>query len=179
MSWEKVSIHQLRDRFNDIVLPLKRFELLLDTIQIGMMITSGEGAFRVHPRLPAIQVWPSMKEGYEYMKKMKSTESKIIQDMKSLSKVRAAKDAVHRARQEGRAPRSEDLKLSDIRVDRREKLSPQIPVHEVNLREIFSTVIKNGVGLQNQTELIIPLGDNRPVKISKRLPIRLVLKRND
>jgi len=179
MSWEKVLILQLRNRFNDVVLPMKHFELLLDTIQIGMMITSGEGAFRIHPRIPAIQVWSSMQEGYEYMKKMNTIESKLIQDMKSLSKVRAAKDAVYRARQEGRAPRNEDLKLSDIRINRRKKLTPQISVYEVSLREIFSTVSKHGVGLQSQTELIIPLGDNRPVRISKRLPIRLVLKKND
>ena len=177
LSWEKTSIIQLRRKFSDSVTPLKRLELSLENINIGLRITSGEGAFRVNPRLPMIQVWSSMKEGYEYVKALNSAEGRHIQDMKKISKIRTAKETVHRARLEGRTPRREDRELANTRIDRREKSSLQLQAHEVNLKEIYSTVMNIRERMYNQPELVIPLGGNRPVQISKRLPIRLVLKR--
>jgi len=177
LSWEKTSIIQLRRKFSDSVTPLKRLELSLENINIGLRITSGEGAFRVNPRLPMIQVWSSMKDGYEYVKALNSAEERHIQDMKKISKIRTAKETVHRARLERRTPRTEDRELANTRIDRREKSSLQLQAHEVNLKEIYSTVMNIQERMYNQPELVIPLGGNRPVQISKRLPIRLVLKR--
>ena len=150
----------------------------MDNISIGFRVTSGEGAFRVHPRLPAIHVWSSMKDGYEYIKALNSAEGKQIEDMKKLTKIRTAKETVHRARLEGRTPRSEDRELANTRIDRRGKSSLQLEVHEVYLKEVYRTVKSIRESMYNQPELVIPLGGNRPVQISKRLPILLVLKRS-
>ena len=177
LSWEKSSINQLRRKFSDSVTPLKRLELSLENINIGLRITSGEGAFRVHPRLPMIQIWSSMKEGYEYVKALNSAEGRHIQDMKKISKIRTVKETMYRARLEGRTPRMKDRELANTRIDRREKASLQHQAYEVNLKEIYSTVMNIRKRMYSQPELVVPLGGNRPVQISKRLPIRLVLKR--
>ena len=178
MSWEKSSVIQLRRKFSDSVTPLKRLELSIENVNIGLRVTSGEGAFRVHPRLPAIQVWSSMKEGYEYIKALNSAEEKQIEDMKKLSQIRTAKETVHRARLEGRTPRSVDRELANTRIDRREKSQLQLQVHQVFMKDIYGTVKSIRESMYNQPELVIPLGGNRPVQISKRLPLRLVLKRS-
>jgi len=149
----------------------------MENVKIGLRVTSGEGAFRVHPRLPAIQVWSTMKEGYEYTKALNSAEGKQKEELKKLSKIRTAKETVHRARLEGRTPRSEDRELANTRIDRRDKGSQRLEVHEVYLKEIYRTVKSIRDSMYNQPELVIPIGGNRPVQISKRLPIRLVLKR--
>ena len=168
----------MRRKFSDSVSPLQRLELSTDKVNIGLRITSGEGAFRVHPRLPAIQVWSSMREGYEYINALNSAESRQIADMKQLTKIRTAKETVHRARLEGRTPRSKDRELANTRIDRREKSQLQLQVHEVYLKDIYTTVQNIRESMYNQPELVIPLGGNRPVQISKRLPIRLVLRRS-
>lgn len=177
MSWERELILHLREKYSDRVFSLKSFEISIDSINVNMIITTGEGAFRVHPRLPELQVWSSIQEGNEFMQRINEIESKHRNDMKTLSEIRTAKEVVHRARLEGRTPRIEDLRLAEIRINRREKTPYQFQVHNIKLREIYNTVVNYKEQIQKQPEIIIPLGDNRPIEISKRLPIRLILKK--
>ena len=109
-------IAQLRERYRDIIHTLDRLEIALPLAKVRMeyIDRSGRGrrgAFRVHPRLPALQVWPDVATGRRFLRVMAGVEEEIIQRIQLQERLRDAKREVARARSSGAPPRPEDWRL--------------------------------------------------------------------
>lgn len=109
-------IAQLRDRYRDSVHSLNRLEITFPTAKVRMEYidrshSGKKGAFRVHPRLPALQIWPDVEEGQRLLRAYARVENEIIQRIQLQERLRDAKEAIAKARSNGVPPRTDDWKL--------------------------------------------------------------------
>jgi hypothetical protein len=114
-------IAQLRERYRDIIHTLGRLEIALPMtkVRIEYIDRSGRGrrgAFRVHPRLPALQVWPDVATGRRFLRIMAGVEEEIVQRIQLQERLRDAKRQVARARSRGAPPRPEDWRLVQSQI---------------------------------------------------------------
>jgi hypothetical protein len=110
---ERALIADLRARFRDAVHPLSQFELRSGSATVRLEYSDNEGrgrkgAFRVHPRLPALQVWPDASDGQRFLRAMGEHEERIRDRVDRYERIQRAKEAVAVARYRGTTPRQED-----------------------------------------------------------------------
>jgi len=89
-------IAHLRDRYRDIVHLLDRLEIAFPRVKVRMeYVDRGnegkKGAFRVHPRLPVLQIWPDIESGRRLLRVMPSVEGEIIQRIHMQERLREPK----------------------------------------------------------------------------------------
>jgi len=109
-------IAQLRERYRDIIHTLDRLEIAIPMAKVRMeyIDRSGRGrrgAFRVHPRLPALQIWPDVATGRRFLRVMAGVEKEIVQRIQLQERLRDAKREIARARSRGVPPRPENWRL--------------------------------------------------------------------
>jgi hypothetical protein len=109
-------IPQLRERYRAIIHSLDRLEIAFSMAKVRMeyIDRSGRGrrgAFRVHPRLPALQIWPDIETGQRFLRVMADVEEEIIQRIQLQERLRDAKEAIAGARSRGVPPPPEDWRL--------------------------------------------------------------------
>lgn len=105
-------IAQLRERYGDVVHPLYLLEIALPRAKVRMEYVdrSGKGrrgAFRVHPRLPALQIWPDVETGRRLLRAMAGVEEDIMRRIHMRERLRDAKEEIVRAHSRGEPPRRE------------------------------------------------------------------------
>jgi hypothetical protein len=149
LSREKTTIRSLRDRYKDLVHSLSNLEIrvsgatvraeFIDTERLGR-----KGAFRLHPRLPAIQIWPDMETAYKYIRSFTQTDEDIVKGIEHLRRVREAEEAVTRARSRGEPPSRRDWQIIQEARAQPMRLRPSIEEGSlgsvITLREIEHAV---------------------------------------
>lgn len=191
MSREKSTIRSLRERYRDLVHPLSRLELKLSgaTIRVEYIDAEGlgrKGVFRLHPRLPALQIWPDMETAYEYIRSLVRADETIIRSIEQLRRVREAEEAVMKARSRGKPPRREDWQIIQEARAQPIKLRPGIVDRAVRnlvtFREIEQAVaIRRDEILQRRRALPkepidVRLRPDAPIQLRSRISIRLIVR---
>lgn len=113
LSLEKSTMMSLRGRYSDRAHPLSVLEIKLPglIVRAEYIDTDGsgrKGVFRLHPRLPALQIWPDMDTANEYLRSLTQADEKIIRSIEQLRRFREAEEALIKARSRGEPPRRED-----------------------------------------------------------------------
>lgn len=106
MSWDKTTIRSVNERYRDLFHPLSNQELRASFATVRAEYVDAEGlsrrgAFRLQPRLPAIQIWRYAETAYNYIRSMTQMDEEIVKGIDQLRQVREAKEAVAGARSRG------------------------------------------------------------------------------
>lgn len=186
--WQPV-INQLRDTYGDRVHPLGRLEINLPLARVRMTLRDRndeelEGAYRIHPRMPSIEVWPDVKTAEESMVIRNKREDSIVDRIDLQDKLRAAKEAVMEARLRGEPPKQEDVDFIDgarLRPTFPGKTITIQPSRIITLKEIEEAVnsARRISGESNRSRykpLEIPLRHGAPVRIMSSIPVILVVE---
>ena len=172
-------ITHLRDAYGDRVHPLVRLKINLPQALVRMKLRDQndrekEGAFRIHPRHPSIEIWPDMKTARDSMEIRDRREDAIIDRIDLQNKLKAAKEAVMEARLRGEPPRQEDIDFIDgarLRPTFLGKSVTNQPGRIISIKEIEEAI----VSARQMTEAK-PRINNKPFEISlrKEAPIRIM-----
>jgi len=191
LSREKTTIRSLRERYRDLVHPLSNLELRASGAMVRAEYIDAErlgrrGAFRLHPRLPAIQIWPDAETAYNYIRSLTQTDEEIVRGIDQLRRVREAEEAVMRARSRGEPPNRRDWQIIQEARARPMRLRP--PVEEgssgsvVTLREIEHAVaVRRAEILQRRRALPkepveVRLRPGAPARLMSGVSIRLMVQ---
>jgi hypothetical protein len=187
---ERALIADLRARFRDAVNPLSQFELRTVGATVRLEYSDSEGrgrrgAFRVHPRLPALQVWPDMSDGQRFMSARGEHEERVRGRVDRYERIQRAKEAVAEARYRGTTPLQEDWETA------REAMSPSIRTarapeeagegRTVRISEILGATEQERRMLMDRDGVLPPkpvrvrLKGEAPVKLRASVPINLVI----
>jgi len=187
---ERALIADLRARFSDAVHPLSQFDLRTAGATVRLEYSDSEGrgrrgAFRVHPRLPSLQVWPDMSNGQRFMSSRDEHEERLRGRVDRYERIQRAKEAVAEARYRGTTPRQEDWEAA------REAISPSIRAarapeeadegRTVRIREILGAVEQERRALMDREGALptspvrVRLKGEAPVKLRASVPINLVI----
>ena len=191
MSWERRTIVQLRDRFRDLVHPLGILELRVSKATVKLRYIDPEGlgrrgAFRVHPRLPALQIWPDEDEGYEFIRSMARSDEAIIRQIEHIKRVRDAEESLMRARAKGEPPRREDWQVAqEARIQRTKQMQPMdedVEGRIVMLKEIEDAVRIGRDDILRRSRTLprepieVRLDPKAPVRFRQKIQIRLFVQ---
>jgi hypothetical protein len=179
-SWERDTVDRLRQRFSDLVHPLRRLELGLEDVSIKFMLGEEQGAFRVHPRIPALQIWSTVKEGNSYLKALSKSNATYRSDVNRVSEVKAAREALLKARKQGVAPKAGDVEIAGRDSSRVRKSSGVLQdrnLMEVKLAEIATSVrdVRQRRRVDQESPMVVPLRSWAPVRLARSVPLKLVL----
>ena len=182
--WERDTVDRLRQRFSDLVHPLNRLELRIEDVSVKFLLEDGKGAFRVHPRTPTLQLWSTIEEGNSYLKELSSINSTFRNDVSRVSEVKAAREAILKARKRGVAPKASDMKIAGGDASRVRKGASRFQdkkLMEVKLAEIGTAVkdVRQTHRLDAANPLVVPLRTRAPVRLARSLPLKLVLYLQD
>jgi len=182
-------ITHLRDTYGDRVHPLGRLEINLPKAQVRITLRDRndvelEGAYRIHPRLPSIEVWPDVKTAVESMAIRNRREDSIVDRIDLQNKLRAAKEAVMDARLRGEPPRQEDVDFIDgarLRPTFPGKSVIDQPSRIITLKEIEEAIVsaRRITGAYTRTShkpFEIPLSYGAPARIMSTIPVILVVE---
>jgi len=181
-------IAHLRDRYRDIVHPLDRLEIAFPRAKVRMeYVDRGnegkKGAFRVHPRLPVLQIWPDIETGRRLLRDMASVEGEIVQRIHMQERLRDAKEAIVMSRARGEPPRRDDWRLvqesqipplmNSRRVDR------DLEGRTIILKDIERSITSERRELLRRRRILpkeaveIRLKSDVPVKLKPTIEVRL------
>ncbi|UCH57650.1 MAG: hypothetical protein JSV18_01660 [Candidatus Bathyarchaeota archaeon] len=181
-------IIQLRERYRDLVHPLSRLEIFFPGAKVRLEYLDlsrqdKKGAFRVHPRLPALQIWPDMESGERLLRSMGRTEEEFLNRIRIQEQLREAREAIMQARARGRPPSQEDWKL--VQETRLRPLKPgrssntELEGRVLKLKEIESAVVQERRDLLRMrgvlpTEAVeIPLKPDAPTMLRPSIQVKL------
>ena len=184
-------IDQLRGRYGDVIHPLDNLEIDLQTAKVRLeyIDRSGagrRGAFRVHPRLPVLQIWPNVEIGLELIRAMEEVEEEIVQRIRLQERLRDAKEEIVRSRSRGEAPRQEDWsfvqesRIPPPRTDRR--LDRGLEGRTITLKDIERAVAMERQELLKRRRVLpdgaaeIRLDAGAPVKLRPLIEIKLLVE---
>ncbi len=191
MSSEKTTMVSLRGRYGDRVHPLSVLEIRLQGVMVRAeyIDTDGfgrRGVFRLHPRLPALQIWPNLDTANEYLRSLSQADEKIIRSIEQLRRVREAEEALVKARSRGEPPRREDwLVAQEARTPpiksglSREK---ETTGGMVTLKEIDQAVASSKVEILRKQRALprepvkVQLKPGTPIQLKSRASILLVVQ---
>jgi len=182
-------INHLRNAYGERVHPLGRLEINLPIARVRMRLRERnegekEGAFRIHPRLPSIEVWPDVKTAGESMEIRDRREDAIVDRIDLQNKLKAAKEAVMDARLRGEPPRQEDVDFIDgarLRPTFPGKSIINQPSRIITLKKIEEATIsaRRITGANTRTShkpFEIPLNHGAPARIMSTIPVILVVE---
>ena len=178
--WERKTISNLRERFSDLVHSVNRLDFSMDDVTVKFLIGEGKGVFRVHPRLPAIQLWPTRENGENYLKRLSESNNHFREDVSNVSKVKAAREAILKARKRGMPPKASDMRVAgrvSSRIRRGASALQDRSMMEIKLDEISKSVedAKLRRRSSQRNPMVVPLRLGVPSKLAKSLPVRLVI----
>lgn len=191
VSWESRAIVQLRERFRDLIHPLSSLEIRVSwaMVRAKYIDTEGlgrKGAFRVHPRLPALQIWPDLEDGYAFVQSMVEMDEDIIEQIERTKRVRDAREALMAARSRGEPPRREDWLAAQeadaLPIRARRPTEDETKGRIVMLREIEDAVrMWRSEIIQRQRAfpaepVEIRLDPKAPIHLMRRIQILLVVQ---
>jgi hypothetical protein len=191
VSWKRSLIISLRQRYRDLIHPLSSLELELSgaTVRAEYVDAEGldrKGAFRVHPSLPTLQLWPDMEAAYEHIRSLARSDEAIIRNIEQLRRVREAEEAVTKARSRGKPPRREDWEvIQEARAQPIRLRTAPVEGEEsslVTLQEIGQAVASRRADILQRSGVLpkepvrVPLRPDAPVRLRSKISIRLIVQ---
>lgn len=185
------TIRSLRDRYRDLVHPLSNLEIKVSGATVRAEYVDAEklgrkGAFRLHPRLPAIQIWPDMETAYKYIRSLTQTEEDIVKGIEQIKRVKEAEEAVTRARSRGEPPSRKDWQIIQEARAQSMRLRPSIVEGSlssvITLKEIEQTVTVGRADILQKHRALpkefveVRLRPSAPARLRLGVSIRLMVQ---
>lgn len=183
MSWEKSAIIKLRERFRDLVHPLSNLKIRVSgaTVRMKYIDTEGlgrKGAFRIHPRLPALQIWSDLEDGYAFIQSLVKMDEDIIEQIERIKRVRNAREALMAARSRGEPPRREDWLVAQegdaLSIRARRPTEDETSGRLVMLRDIEDAV-RMGRSEMIQRRRVLPT-EPFEIRLDPKAPIHTIMR---
>ena len=183
------TIAQLRSLYRDHIYPLDDHRIFYSGIMIRIeyIDINGEGkrgVFRVHPRLPQIEIWPNTKSAHKALQKLMRFEGEIRDRINLMTSLRAAKESIAKARVARKPPDRNDMSIIQntwIRPGRtrrtwRDERCRAIKIQ--NIEDVARSVQSDLIIIQEVSPdpIEIALRPDAPVKLLRFSPIKLIME---
>lgn len=185
----RTAIGRLRSSYREQIHPLRNLSISYPGMLIKMQYFNvnrdgGSGVFRIHPRLPQIEIWPDRKSAVATLNKQRHIEEEMLEQIHLKTSQKKARESVVKARDERRAPNRDDLNIirdSRIRPDRTQRTGRDEKRRVITLREVEDAVRSvqrepDRSRWAHQKYIEITLRPDAPAKLARHSPVKLMVE---